>query len=244
MNNTINYYELLGVKKDASTDEIREAYKKLMKKWHPDLNKDENAASMSMKINEAKEILLDDEKRKDYDEYLDNKVEMNYNRYTQAKKQEQNNNQYAQYESNNVTKWQYLKDWLKYGNVSSVRKVIGTIFVLLESLLCLIIKYAIISVAFITFFISNFIQELYNYLIGIFGLLLLVIAVMMVSEGLSNFLVNHPSEFKAMVIIISIYISSYVLPIIGSLLLSQKVFNFLYNKIDINLFKLCVDYKN
>lgn len=244
MNNTINYYELLGVKKDASTDEIREAYKKLMKKWHPDLNKDENAASMSMKINEAKEILLDDEKRKDYDEYLDNKVEMNYNRYTQAKKQEQNNNQYAQYESNNVTKWQYLKDWLKYGNVSSVRKVIGTIFVLLESLLCLIIKYAIISVAFITFFISNFIQEIYNYLIGIFGLLLLVIAVMMVSEGLSNFLVNHPSEFKAMVIIISIYISSYVLPIIGSLLLSQKVFNFLYNKIDINLFKLCVGYKN
>lgn len=244
MNNTINYYELLGVKKDASTDEIREAYKKLMKKWHPDLNKDENAASMSMKINEAKEILLDEEKRKDYDEYLDNKVEMNYNRYTQAKKQEQNNNQYAQYESNNVTKWQYLKDWLKYGNVSSVRKVIGTIFVLLESLLCLIIKYAIISVAFITFFISNFIQEIYNYLIGIFGLLLLVIAVMMVSEGLSNFLVNHPSEFKAMVIIISIYISSYVLPIIGSLLLSQKVFNFLYNKIDINLFKLCVGYKN
>lgn len=244
MNNTINYYELLGVKKDASAEEIKEAYKKLMKKWHPDLNKDENAASMSMKINEAKEVLLDEEKRKDYDEYLDNKVEMNYNRYTQAKKQEQDNTQYAQYENNNVTKWQYLKDWLKYGNVSSLRKVIGTIFVLLESLFCLIIKYLIISVAFITFFISSFIQEIYNYLIGIFGLLLLVIVVMMVSEGLSNFLVNHPSEFKTMIIIISIYISSYILPIIGSFLLSQEVFNFLYNKIDINLFKLCVGYKN
>lgn len=244
MNSTFNYYELLGVKKDASNEEIKNAYKTLMKKWHPDLNKDENAASMSAKINEAKEVLLDEEKRKDYDEYLNNKVEMNYNRYTQAKKQEQENNQYEQYENNNVTKWQYLKDWLKYGNASTVRKIIGTIFVMLESLLCTIMKYMLILIAFTVFFISNFIQELYNYLLGVFGILLIIVLVMMVSEGISSFPYNHPSEFKAIIIIILIYVSSYILPIIGNFLLSQEVFNFLYNKIDINLFKLCVGYKD
>ena len=70
MKSTMNFYEILGVKQNATEEEIKLAYKKQMKKWHPDINKDPNAINMSSKINEAKEVLLDSIKRRDYDEYL------------------------------------------------------------------------------------------------------------------------------------------------------------------------------
>ena len=64
-----DYYEILGVEKGASKEEIRKAYKKLAKKYHPDISKEENAEEKFKEINDAANILLDDEKRKNYDTY-------------------------------------------------------------------------------------------------------------------------------------------------------------------------------
>ena len=61
----IDYYKVLEIKKDASADEIKKAYRKLARKYHPDLNpNNEEANKKFQQINEANEVLSDTEKRK------------------------------------------------------------------------------------------------------------------------------------------------------------------------------------
>lgn len=65
-----DYYEVLGVKKDASADDIKKAYRKLAMKYHPDKNpEDKNAEEKFKEISEAYAVLSDAEKRQEYDAY-------------------------------------------------------------------------------------------------------------------------------------------------------------------------------
>ena len=64
-----DYYSTLGVDKNASDDEIKSAYRRLAKKYHPDLNKTEEAANKFKEINEAYEVLGDSKKRANYDQF-------------------------------------------------------------------------------------------------------------------------------------------------------------------------------
>ncbi len=69
----IDYYKILGIKRDATQEEIKKAYRRLAKRFHPDLNKDDpQAKSRFQEINEANEVLGDPEKRRRYDEYGEN----------------------------------------------------------------------------------------------------------------------------------------------------------------------------
>src|SRR6266576_6344022 len=71
-----DYYETLGVKKSASTEDIRKAFRKLARKYHPDVNPGDKSAEEKFKsLSEANEVLSDPKKRKIYDQvgfYSDN----------------------------------------------------------------------------------------------------------------------------------------------------------------------------
>jgi len=66
----VDYYQVLGLNKNASAEQVKTAYRKLARKFHPDLNpNDKEANKKFQQINEANEVLSDPEKRKKYDQY-------------------------------------------------------------------------------------------------------------------------------------------------------------------------------
>lgn len=73
-----DYYEVLGISKDASDDDIKKAYRKLSKKFHPDINKDANADEKFKEVSEAYEVLSDAQKRAAYDQYGHSSTDPNF----------------------------------------------------------------------------------------------------------------------------------------------------------------------
>lgn len=84
----VDYYKTLGVAKNASTEDIKKAYRKLARKYHPDVNpNDKEANKKFQQINEANEVLSDADKRKKYDQYGENWKHAD--QYEQARQQQQ-----------------------------------------------------------------------------------------------------------------------------------------------------------
>ena len=83
-----DYYKILGISKNASSDQIKKEYRKLARKYHPDVSKDPDAEKKFKEVAEAYEVLKDPEKRKAYDQYGAN--------WKAGKEQEQYQQQYQQ----------------------------------------------------------------------------------------------------------------------------------------------------
>lgn len=93
LQNKTNYYEILEISTDATQDEIKRAFRKLAKKYHPDMNPNNpNVKDIMQKITVAYEVLSDVEKRKEYDrQHFD---ELHFERsksYSQAKENTKSN---------------------------------------------------------------------------------------------------------------------------------------------------------
>ena len=90
----IDYYKILGLDKSASKNDIKKAYRKLARKYHPDLNpNDKEAQKKFQQVNEAHEVLIDPEKRKKYDQY--GKDWEHAEEFEKARSQQQYQRQYS-----------------------------------------------------------------------------------------------------------------------------------------------------
>ena len=132
----MNHYEILGLKKNATQNEIRDAYKKLIKKYHPDLYQGDKtfAEKKTQSINVAYEILSDTEKRKKYDEEITPKISIyeygstnsynsenyNYNRNYSNSKNSTSTSAYSyeNYKKNNASQYSHYDDFYqrRYSN--------------------------------------------------------------------------------------------------------------------------------
>jgi len=103
----VDYYKILGIEKNASQEDIKKAYRKLARKYHPDLNQnDADAKQNFQKVNEANEVLSDLEKRKKYDEYG-----QDWKHSEEFEKRKQNQKQYSNAGGQNNSQYQNESDF-------------------------------------------------------------------------------------------------------------------------------------
>lgn len=141
----MNYYEILGVKKTASQEEIKKAYKNLVKKYHPDIYKgDKNfAQKKTAAINVAYEILSNPESKKEYDEEISPAPNYSYTppEYQNTYNKNSSNDYYRHYKNYNHSQNNYEYENPFYRNfsakidsLSSTKKIL---LVLILALICL-----------------------------------------------------------------------------------------------------------
>ena len=244
MNDKIDYYELLGVKRDATSEEIKKAYRKQAKKWHPDINKDKDAPNISKKLNEAKEILLDESKRQKYDAYLQETEKNKYNpKYKETKeysetKETNNHETSSSYTEETYTKWQYFNSYLKYYNASKLRKLLATILVLIETIFCGTLQL----LNYILIIIMVYAGELVSYFVRfITGLYILATILMFITNDKSA-----PNTIpKWLITFFLIFLGSIIslMPELLLKILTEKMPVYLSN-LNIYLFKKAVGYKD
>ena len=198
----MDFYELLGVKKDATKEEIKKAYRDMVKRYHPDVNKSDEASKIIISLNEAKETLLDDDKRSEYDKLLNDinhsKTYSNDSTSYSAKKEEYKEN----YSESYVTRWQFLMTYLNFGKDKLGIKFLKTIIVIINYLVFFIIK------AFTLIFI--FLLEVFENLINYIGIILMFI-------GVYNFIEDE------IAISITLFLIGVLLILIKELILNKSV---------------------
>lgn len=198
----MDFYELLGIKKDATKEEIKKAYRDMVKRYHPDVNKSDEASKIIISLNEAKETLLDDDKRSEYDKLLNDinhsKTYSNDSTSYSAKKEEYKEN----YSESYVTRWQFLMTYLNFDKDKLGIKFLKTFIVIINYLVFFIIK------AFTLIFI--FLLEVFENLINYIGIILMFI-------GVYNFIEDE------IAISITLFLIGVLLILIKELILNKSV---------------------
>lgn len=195
----IDYYELLNIKNNASTDEIKAAYRTMVKKYHPDVNKTAEANKIIISLNEAKETLLDPEKRKEYDLLLDeikhSKQIAKENTYTTKTKEYKET-----YEETYVTKWQFFINYLKNGKDSYLTKFLKSLLVFLNLIAFTIIK----GLSFIVIILLDLFNNGIDYFVGFIALLGILSLFILTNQNKPDYISFLPANIESFIYFSSI----------------------------------------
>lgn len=189
----IDYYELLGIKKEATEQEIKSAYRQMAKKYHPDLNKNKEENKIIISLNEAKETLLDKEKRYNYDKLLNDiehskQTSKNKEETYSAKTQEYKNN----YSKTYITKWQFFINYLKNGKDLKWLKILKCLLIILNLLFFTTLKLLTICITYLLCILENLI----DYLVGIIILFAIVSLFILANKQTPDFLPILPANIE------------------------------------------------
>lgn len=172
----MTYYDILGVSKDASTSEIKKAYKKLVKKYHPDVFQgDKNTADEKIKeLNEAYETLSDAELKKAYDEILFAPINANID-FSDSYASDRTSDSSPEQKYEDLYRYDYYKkyttnyygisrDDLKLNKSNTINKKEDPVNVFSVSKLRLVIVFGIVAIMLIVLliFLLSYIKLLFN----------------------------------------------------------------------------------
>ncbi len=161
----INYYEILNVNRNATDEEIKQAYRSMVKKYHPDINKSEEASKLIISLNEAKENLLDPDKRKQYDALLDDVLHSKEYSKDKNETHSTKNKEYKEAHSTTyVTRWQFFKEYLKYGTDKTFYKILKTVLVGLDVLFFTLVKWLTVAIFYVVQISSNLLDYVVVFL--------------------------------------------------------------------------------
>ena len=207
----INFYDLLGVSSNATKEEIKSAYRNMVKKYHPDVNNTEEAQKVIRSLNEAKTTLLDDIKRKEYDELLqgiNNSKQFSKEKsetYT-AKKEEYKET----YEEVYVTRWQYYINYLKNGLDNIWIKILKSILVTINLAIFSLFKAIIILIVFFLYVTD----EIIDYFSGLLIVVALLYLFLFKDIEYPDYISFIPANVENCIMLSSIAISLEVLKVL------------------------------
>ena len=174
----IDYYELLGIKENAAKEEIKLAYRNMVKKYHPDVNKSPEAQQIIRSLNEAKDTLLDENKRKTYDEALNEiKYSKQFSQNKNATYKAKNQKYKTKYQAGYLTKWQLFIHYVKTVKDQVFIKIIKTILILLNHIVFLALR----GLLSLLLFIIDLFDNVIDYIAGI-GIFLAIASIFFLSE--------------------------------------------------------------
>ncbi len=213
----MDFYELLGIKSNATKQEIKTAYRQMAKKYHPDINKTKEANKIIVSLNEAKETLLDDNKRREYDLLLD---EIKHSKQTSKNKNETYTTKAQEYKKTYsetyITKWQFLINYLINGLDNKWLKLIKCLLVTVNFLLFLTIKLITICIVYILCVLENFI----DFFTGLIIILAILSLFILSKEQLPHYISFIPANVESF---LTLSIIATIIQIIKTLFIEKSL---------------------
>ncbi|MCI8498934.1 MAG: DnaJ domain-containing protein [Bacilli bacterium] len=208
---------MLGIGRDSSLEEIKSAYQSMVNKYQPDNIKGETLKKILSSLDEARDVLLDSNKKREYDEFLD-QIEHS-KQFSKNKKETYSarTREYKNYYNDTYfTKWDFFINYFQNGIDSMFRKYIKFLLISINYLTFLVIKSAVFGILFLLYYIG----ELMNYIIGMIMFCAVLSLFLLIGNPVPDYIPYIPANVEQFLIFSTV---ASVLAMIKTLVLEKSL---------------------